>query len=87
VFGGGESGLIGLVLIATDPTSDWLGRASGAVVLAFVVVGFLNGWIVTGREAKAVREERDRALDLVYKQAEVAQRALDVTERTLANGG
>jgi hypothetical protein len=69
------------LIFTTDPTSDWLSKASGPAVLAFVVIALLNGWLVTGRENKALRLERDKALELVYKQAEVAQRALEVSER------
>lgn len=74
------------ILAAQDPlveAANWIGKASGAVILAFVVLGFIQGWIAPGRECTALREERDRAIDLVYKQAEIAQRALDVTERKL----
>jgi hypothetical protein len=70
-----------VVMAAGDPTADWLGRATGPVVLALVVLALLRGTLVTGREADALRAERDKALDLVYKQAEVTQRALEVSER------
>ena len=71
--------MIALVwLLATDPTADWFGKASGPAVLAAVLILLLRGDLVTGREAKATRAERDKALDLVYKQAEVTQRALEV---------
>lgn len=69
-----------------DPLLDFLLQAGAAGVMAFVIIGFLRGWIVTGRElAKAqadkevIREERDRALELVYKQAELTQRAIDLS--------
>lgn len=68
-------------VIAADPSADWLGKATGPVVLALVLILLLRGDLVTGRESRACKEERDRALDLVYKQAEVASRALEVSER------
>lgn len=64
-----------------DPLLDWLSRAGALGVMAAVVVAFLRGWIVTRTEADQLRADRDRALDLVYKQAELAQRALEVAER------
>lgn len=77
-----------LVVAASDTSADWLGKATGPVVLALVVLALLRGTLVTGRENEALRAdrdalrvERDKALELVYKQAEVAGRALDVSER------
>lgn len=60
-----------------DPLLDWLKNNASAVgILAFLVVALMKGWLVTGREADELRQERDRALDLVYKQADVAAAAL-----------
>jgi hypothetical protein len=64
-----------------DPLLDWLAQAGMGGVLAFVVVGFIRGWIVPGSHLTREREEKDRALDLVYAQAEIAQRALEAAER------
>lgn len=66
---------------AADPLLEWLSRAGAIGVLAFMVIAFLRGWIAPGGEVLRLRDERDRALDLVYKQAEIAQRALSVTEK------
>lgn len=63
-----------------DPLLDWLSNAGALGVLATAVLAFLRGWIVPGSVAKELREERDRALDLVYKQADIAQRALELRE-------
>jgi O-antigen ligase len=68
-----------------DPLLDWLSRAGALGVLAAIVIAFLRGWVVTGAEAERLRGDRDRALDLVYKQAELAQRALDTAERNQSN--
>ncbi len=66
-----------------DPLLDWLSRAGAVGIMALVIVGFVRGWIVPSPEvsrlvdeAKQLRIERDRALELVFKQAEVAQRAV-----------
>lgn len=72
-----------------DPLLDWLKNNASAVgILAFLVIALMRGWLITKREADhtnnecdKLREERDKALDLVYKQAEISTRALDVSER------
>lgn len=69
---------------------DWLSRVGSLGILSFVTVGFLQGWIVPGKSSRAdvdacrkeidrIRAERDRALELVYKQAELTQRAIEVS--------
>lgn len=69
-----------------DPLLNWLvNNASAVGVLAFVVVALLRGWLVTGRELTRVVEERDKALDLVYAQAQATQRALEVAEKQKAD--
>jgi hypothetical protein len=65
----------------TDPLLQWLTNAGSLGILATAVLAFLRGWIVPGSVANELREERDRALELVYKQADVAQRALEAAER------
>ena len=64
-----------------DPLLDWLSQAGMGGVLAFVVIGFIKGWIVSGSTHKEVLRREQRALDLVYAQAEIAQRALDAAEK------
>jgi hypothetical protein len=60
-----------------DPFLDYLKNNASAVgILAFLVVALMRGWLVTGREADELRTERDRALDLVYKQADLTSAAL-----------
>jgi hypothetical protein len=69
-----------------DPLLDWVVNNATAVgLLAFMVVGFIRGWIVTGRENARVIAERDRALEIVYAQAEATSRALDVAEKVRGN--
>ena len=67
----------------SDPLLDWLSRGGALGVLAFVVIGFVRGWIVPSPEVDRLvseigqlRTERDRALELVYTQAEIAGKAL-----------
>jgi len=78
-----------LVDSAPDPLLDWLSRAGAVGVLAFVVAGFVRGWIVpspeVGRlvsEIEQLRKERDRALDLVYASAENTGQALAALKET-----
>lgn len=66
-----------------DPLVDWLTKAGPIGILAYVVVAFMKGWIVPGAAARASLEEtraqRDKALELVYKQAEISTRALELS--------
>lgn len=65
-----------------DPLLDWIVQNASAIgILAFVIVGLIRGWLVTGREHDRVLSERDRAIDLVYAQAEATARALEVAEK------
>lgn len=64
-----------------DPLIDWLSQAGATAILAFVVISFFKGWIVRGVEVEKIRAERDKALELVYKQAEITQRALEAGEK------
>ena len=65
----------------TDPLLQWLSNAGSLGILAAGVLAFLRGWVVSGSAHMRVVAERDRALDLVYKQADVAQRALEAAEQ------
>lgn len=78
-----------LAVASGDPLLDWLSRAGAVGVMALIIVGFVRGWIVPSpevdrlvKENEQVRLERDRALDLVYKQAEVSMRAVQALEET-----
>ena len=64
-----------------DPLLQWLSNAGSLGILAAGVLAFLRGWIVSGAAHARVVAERDSALDLVYKQADVAQRALEAAEQ------
>jgi hypothetical protein len=75
-----------------DPALDVLINGGPVGILALMVVGFWRGWIVPGKElaeernrtkaeADQLRSERDKALDLVFAQAELASRALAVGEK------
>lgn len=69
--------------ITSDPVIQWLTQGGSVGILAAAVVSFQRGWIVPGSAYRQVKEERDKALDLVYKQAEIAQRAVEAAERRL----
>lgn len=69
--------------VTSDPVITWLTQGGSVGILAAAVVSFQRGWIVPGSAYKQVREERDKALELVYKQAEIAQRAVAAAERRL----
>lgn len=78
--------------VTTDPTYTWLTQGGSLGILAVAVLGFMRGWIVPGSALKQaqddcresfdrVRGERDRALEQVYKLAEISQRAVEAAER------
>jgi hypothetical protein len=58
---------------------DLLGKAGPSVILAFVVVMFLRGDIVSRKTLDEALKQRDQALTLVYDQARLAHRAVDVS--------
>jgi hypothetical protein len=64
-----------------DPLLQWLSNAGSLGILTAACVGFLRGWIVSGAAHQRVLAERDRALTMVYKQAEIAERALEAAEQ------
>lgn len=66
---------------STDPLLQWLSSAGSLGILAAAVIAFLRGWIVSGAAHNRVLAERDRAMELVYKQAEIAQKALEAAEK------
>ncbi len=65
----------------SDPLLQWLSNAGSLGILAAGVLAFLRGWIVSGTAHARVLAERDRCQDMLYKQADIAQRALEVAER------
>jgi hypothetical protein len=69
--------------VTSDPIIQWLTQGGSVGILAAAVVSFQRGWIVPGSAYRQVREDRDKALELVYKQAEIAQRAVEAAERRL----
>jgi hypothetical protein len=64
-----------------DPLLQWLSNAGSLGILAAACVAFLRGWIVSGSAHHRVLDERNRAMDMVYKQADIAQRALEAAEQ------
>ena len=65
---------------SSDPILEWLSNAGSLGILAAGVLAFTRGWVVTGQAHGRVLAERDRALEMVYKQADIAQRALEAAE-------
>lgn len=61
-----------------DPLVQWLAGAGVTGVLALIVVAFMRDWIVSGSAYMRVLDERNKALDINSKNAEVAQRAVDL---------
>jgi hypothetical protein len=70
-----------LLVTENDPLLQWLSNAGSLGILAAAVVAFLRGWVVSGSAHQRVLAERDRALELVYKQADVVEKALMASER------
>ncbi len=66
-----------------DPIIDWLAKAGPVGILAVVVVMFLRGDIVPKRTLEEAMRQRDLALALVYDQARLANRAVDVSQARL----
>jgi hypothetical protein len=62
-----------------DPLLEWLTKGGPLGILAVGVIAFVRGWIVSGTEHKRVRDELDRALELLYRHAGLATRAIDVS--------
>lgn len=59
---------------------DLLTRGGAVGILAFVVMGFVRGWIVAGFVHREACTQRDRATDLVYRMAEASERAAVVSQ-------
>lgn len=66
---------------STDPLLQWLSNAGALGILAAACVAFLRGWIVPRATYQRALDEKDRAMELVYKQADLARKALEAAER------
>ena len=73
--------MLPLSAITSDPTYSWLTQGGSIGILAGVVVAFMKGWIVSGGEHRKTEAQRDRAMEQVYKLAEISQRAVEASER------
>lgn len=75
-----------LLTVSTgDPILDWLANNASAVgVLAYVIVALQRGWLVPGKVHDRTVADLDKAMNLVYSQAEATQRALDVAEKKVS---
>lgn len=72
------AGLIASSHFVSDPFLDYLSQAGGVAILAAGVIAFLRGWIVPGKRYDEIKAERDRAVAVAERHAEVADRALAV---------
>lgn len=76
--------IVAFIIAADPPTSgepliDFILQAGPTGLLALGLFAFFKGWIVPGREVTRVRAERDRALAYMEKQAELTQRAIELS--------
>ncbi len=67
--------------MTSDPYFQWLSQGGSIGILAVIVVGFKVGWIVPGWAYKEMRADRDQARQMLDKQGEIAQRALEALVR------
>jgi hypothetical protein len=65
---------------SNDPLLEWLSSAGSLGILAAACIAFLRGWIVSGSAHSRVLAERDRAMEMVYKQAAIAEQALEAAQ-------
>lgn len=76
--------IVDLIIQAVgDPSSPgaWITEATASAVLAYFCWKFMTGGLRTEKELNRVIEERDRAVDLVYKNAEIAAGAVDALQK------
>lgn len=66
-----------------DPIVDWVTRAGPVGILALIVMLFIRGDLVPRRTLDEALKQRDRALELVYDQAAIAGRAVDLSKQRL----
>lgn len=69
---------------AAAPDWTWLTQAGSVGILAAAVIAFIRGWIVSGAQYKELREQRDKALEQVFKLADSAQRVIESAERRIS---
>lgn len=68
----------------SPPEWTWLTQAGSVGILAAGVIAFVKGWIVSGSQYSKVEQQRDKALEQVYRLAEAQQRTIEATERRIA---
>lgn len=69
---------------AAAPAWTWLTQAGSVGILAAAVIAFVKGWIVSGTQYRELREQRDKALEQVFKLADAAQRTIEAAERRIS---
>lgn len=76
--------MLHLLADTAPPEWTWLTQAGSVGILAAAVIGFVKGWIVSGAQYKELREQRDKALEQVFKLADAAQRTIEAAERRIS---
>jgi hypothetical protein len=66
------------------PLLDWLSRAGVIGILAYFIIAFLRGSIHSDKDFQRIVADRDRALDIIYRQLDVTRRTVDLTAERLA---
>lgn len=75
------------LLFITEPSESWLTELGAVGVLAYFCWAFMTGRLRTEKEINRVIDERDRALDLVYKNADIAQGAVQALAQSKERKG
>lgn len=75
--------MIRLLADTTSPEWTWLTQGGAVGILAAAVIGFVRGWIVSGKQYAEVCAQRDKAQELVFKLAEISQRTIEAVERRI----
>lgn len=71
-----------------DPSfTDLLSKAGTIGVLAFVVIGFLRGWIVPGYLHRRVWRERDELFNLAVRGTEFSDQAIRIAKAAARQSG
>lgn len=75
--------MLPLIAETSSPDWAWLTQAGSAGILAAAVLAFIRGWIVSGSQYREVCAQRDKALEQVFKLADISSRAIEAVERKI----
>jgi hypothetical protein len=76
--------VLAVIAATAQPDWTWLTQAGSVGILAAIVIAFMKGWIVSGTQYDELRQQRDKALEQVFKLADAAQRTIEAAERRIA---